>query len=131
MPTDIRDLVQGWNPEPAPTLREVATTPVTESTVYEELPGWSAHMPGDPEDHPRGGAVPNPMPELGGPLTLSRALREGEIPFEKERQVRAYLAQFEKHMGQSLYNPSNHRVLDPDPQEPRVYGESTLLRTHR
>ena len=126
MPT-LRDLVENWNPSEAPTLREVATTPV-EHAVYEDNPGWSARMPGD-ESHPVGAGVSNPMPELGGPLALSRALRAGEIPFEKERQVRVYLDQFQKQSGQTLYDPRNHRAIDPEPQQPRVYGDTTSLRT--
>lgn len=129
MPTDIRNLVQDWNPSVNATLREVASTSATEA-MYEENQGWSARMPGD-EEHPLGSEVQNPMPEIGGPLALSRALRAGEIPFEKERLVRVYLDQFEKQSGQSLYNPRHHQVVDQDPQELRVYGDSTSLRTGR
>jgi hypothetical protein len=124
MPT-IRDLIEGWTPPETPTLREVATTPV-EHAVYEDNPGWSARMPGD-ESHPVGEAVTNPLPELGGPLALSRALRAGEIPFDQERQVRAYLDQFQKQTGHVLYEPKHHRANDPEPRIPGVYGDDTSL----
>jgi hypothetical protein len=62
---------------------------------------------------------------------MSRALREGAIPFEQERQVRAYLSQYQRQTGESLYDPRNHRAIDPEPQAPRVYGEATSLSTRR
>jgi hypothetical protein len=68
-----------------------------------------------------GGSVENPIPELG-PLALSRALREGEIPPEQERQVRAYLTQYERYTGESLYSSRNHVLSVPEDEVPGEGG---------
>ena len=128
MAKTLRDLVEGYNPEPTPTLRDHAAGYHT----YYDPQGKStyAHMPGDnveswdefeldlavsPATQQRvvGGAIKNPIPELG-PLGLSRALREGTIPPQHERQVRAYLAQYERYTGDTLYNPRHHNVPEDE-----------------
>jgi hypothetical protein len=129
----LRDLIQDLprREEPEPTLRSIAQRVVTERTqVPDDFPGFSARMPGDEDPHPFGGGVENPMPSLSV-LDMSRALREGAIPFEKEREVRAYLDQFQRRTGEVLYDPRNHQASDAEPQEPRVYGDATNLSSRR
>lgn len=111
----LRDLIQDLprQEESEPTLRTIAQSVVTERTqVPDDFPGFSARLPGDDEPHPFGGGIENPMPGMSV-LAMSRALREGAIPFEQERQVRAYIAQYQERTGEIVYNPRNHRAVDP------------------
>jgi hypothetical protein len=93
MSTKLRELFEGWDPSKEVTLQDVVASKVTERTVEEDPHEkvW-ARMPGDgDEDHPLYRKTVNPMPELGGPLALFRALQAGQIPPSKIRAVRAYL----------------------------------------
>ena len=111
MPKKLSDLVGGW-----PTgldVRDVVEdwrkNPVTESSVTPDPhEAVTARLPGDEREHPLGEQVSNPMPEIGGPLSLSRALRAGHIPFDKEKAVRRYIDQYQKMTGEVLYDPRNH-----------------------
>jgi hypothetical protein len=93
MATNIRDLVEDWNPPADPTLRDVAKSAVTERTrvadPHEKVRGL---LPGDEQDHLLYQETHNPMPELGGPIQLFKALQAGQVPPSKIRAVKAYLA---------------------------------------
>lgn len=142
MPKSIRDLVQGWNPEPNPTVRDCAEGYRTEYAPLGKSP--YAHTPGDQLEHvsefemdgpvsaermlgkdfhlgPQG-MPKNPMPELGGPLEVSRALREGKIPFKREREIRDYLQRYQSFVGQTLYDPQHHVLNVPEDEEPGYGG---------
>lgn len=96
MAKSIQEVVYDWR-----------TNPVTESSVtVDPNDALSARLPGD-EAHPLKAAT-NPMPEVGGPLALARALHAGKIPFDKERDVRRYIDQYQRMTGETLYNPYNH-----------------------
>lgn len=70
----------------------------------------------------------NPAEDLGGPLELSRQLREGKIPHDREREVRAYLQQYERFAGETLYDPRNHVLSVPEDEIP---GDGGLHRADR
>jgi hypothetical protein len=127
---NIRDLIEDLpvSSEPEPTLTSVARSSVTERTLLpDEHPGISARMPGD-DPHPLGAGIENPIPSLSV-LELSRALREGAIPFETERKVRAYLSQYQRQSGESVYDPRFHNAISTDQRKLRVYGDDTVLPT--
>lgn len=108
---NIRDLLQGpAHPSEAETLRTVVQRRVAERTVVpDELPGYTARLPGDANDHPRtSDTVSNPIPGTTA-IGLSRMLRAGEVPVHLERQVRAYIAQYERFAGEVLYSQRNHQ----------------------
>lgn len=109
MANNIRDMLEGPpHPSESETLRTIVQRRVAERTVIpDELPGYAAHLPGDANDHPRASdTVSNPIPGVTA-LGLSRMLRAGEIPMNLERQVRAYIAQYERFTGEVLYSSRN------------------------
>jgi hypothetical protein len=121
MAKNLRDLFAGA-PERELSLRDLANEQVTERTVYEpELPDFTARMPGDNPNHPLVVAqLSNPFYGKS-PLAVSRELREGRIPPQQERQARAWIDQYQKLSGETVYNGRNHEF-----EEPELTGESCL-----
>jgi len=144
MAKTLRDLVEGYAPDPLPTLQDHAAGYHT----YYDPQGKSpyGHLPGDEleqvaefemdgpvsaermlgKDFHLGtqGAPVNPMPELGNALDVARALRSGEIPMDREREVREYLASYQAFVGQTLYDPQHHVAAVPEDNTVPVYSGS-------
>ncbi len=114
---NIRDLLAGPpHPDEANNLQALA-----KPHEYESFPAvnaeWKARMPGDDlESAPLYQNSVNPFPGLGV-QAMSRLLREGKLPPEKERSVRAYLDQYRKLTGEVLYDPRMHNNIAPVEQE--------------
>ena len=80
----------------------------------------TARMPGDPDDHPLlESQRSNPFYGIS-PQKVSKLLQEGMIVPEQERQARAWIDQYQKLTGETLYNSRNHNF-----EEPEVTGENT------
>ena len=117
----IRDLFSGGH-DTNPTLRDHANDRVSEDERYvlpPEAPLFTARMPGDPDDHPLLESQRN-NPFYGiSPQKVSKLLQEGMIAPEQERQARAWVDQYQKLTGETLYNGRNHNF-----EEPEVTGEN-------
>ena len=117
----IRDLFSGGQ-DTNPTLRDHANDRVSEDERYvlpPEAPLFTARMPGDPDDHPLLEPQRN-NPFYGiSPQKVSKLLQEGMIAPEQERQARAWVDQYQKLTGETLYNGRNHNF-----EEPEVTGEN-------
>lgn len=106
----LRDLLPG---DPHPAEREHTAQRVVErwrqnlvterTVVPDPLSTWTAKMPGDDvEGHPLHGRATNPFPGINV-LELARMLQAGQVPMHLERQVIAYIDQYERLDGQSVF----------------------------
>jgi len=116
MAQNIRDLLQGPpHPSEATTLRTLASETVTERTILpDENPSFTARLPGDAGSHPLANTGQNPFPGVGI-QEVARRVREGAIQDPTvERQARAYIDQFQRLDGQSIYDGRNHEFEEPE-----------------
>jgi hypothetical protein len=83
-----------------------------------------AKIPGDAGTHPLEEAGRNPFPGRSV-LDLSRALREGKITDPSlRRKAHAYVDQYQKLTGETVYSTRNH---EPDhPTEQQYADENTI-----
>lgn len=114
---NIRDLLVGDpHPDEANTLQKLAAP-----QEYEQYPVTNperiARMPGDDiEKAPYYKECLNPLPGLSV-QAMSKLLREGRLPPEKERAVRTYLGHYQKLSGEVMYDHRNHNNIAPTEQE--------------
>ena len=117
----IRDLFSGGQ-DTNPTLRDHANDRVTEEERYvlpPQNPLFTARMPGDPDDHPLLESQRN-NPFYGiSPQKVSALLQAGRINPDQEHQARAWVDQYQKLTGETLYNGRNHNF-----EEPEVTGDN-------
>ena len=98
-----------------PTLHDLANDHIMEREMLPpENPLMTARLPGDPDDHPMIEAQKN-NPFYGvNPLRVSRLLRAGKFNPDQEHQARAWINQYEKVTGETLYNGRNHDFVEPE-----------------
>jgi hypothetical protein len=112
----IRDLLSGGH-DNNPTLRDHANDRVTEQEGYPlppENPLMTARMPGDPDDHPLFEPQSN-NPFYGiSPQKVAALLNAGMISPKQERQARAWIDQYQKLTGETVYNGNNHNFKEPE-----------------
>jgi hypothetical protein len=115
---NIRDLLVGPpHPSESVTIHTVAKETVKERTVVpDETSKFTARLPGDENDHPLAEVGKNPFPGVSV-LALSRMLRDGTMPPDKERQARAYLSQHQRLTGEVMYDRRNHEPDHPTEQQ--------------
>lgn len=112
---NIRDMLCGPpHPSEAVTLQTLAAESPAERAIIPQGPsGFTARLPGDPEeDHPLGARVTNPLPGTSV-LELARKLREGTLDLTTEKAARNYLDMFRKMTGEVVYDPRNHPFPEP------------------
>lgn len=125
MAKNLRDLLSG---ESHPSEREMtarrvverwrAQAPTERTLVPDPLASFTARMPGDDvESHPLHGKASNPFPGVNV-LELARRLQAGQVPLDKERQAIAYIDQYERLTGDSVFGGPRRVAGSPQAAPP-------------